>query len=198
MRKAAIIIVLALMFPLCLYADKWFTFSVDFNVTRDCSVCFWQYGTTSGFDEETVDITSHLGESSFAFATLGLSFSGETVISLDLGWTSFYKRTGTEGSYLLDTGTSMDYDLTLNTKGTASLYSWSESETETEDGFMYGCQILLSRKKLVEHRSPGDLGIAANESGSRALADLYISNLDSEDAENGEYVSFMICYITTE
>ena len=198
MKKAAIIIVLAIAVPLCLFADKWFSFSLDYNITRDCSVFFWQYETTSVFENATADVTSHLGENSFAFATLGLSFTGETIISLDLGWTPFYKKNGTGESYALETSVNMEYDLVLDLKGTASQYSWSDSQSESEDGFVNGYQVCFSRKNLVEQGNPNQLGVATNEAGKRAVADMYISNLDSEEKESGEYVSFLICYITTE
>ena len=145
---------LAIAVPLCLFADKWFSFSLDYNITRDCSVFFWQYETTSVFENATADVTSHLGENSFAFATLGLSFTGETIISLDLGWTPFYKKNGTGESYALETSVNMEYDLVLDLKGTASQYSWSDSQSESEDGFVNGYQVCFSRKNLVEQGNP--------------------------------------------
>lgn len=198
MKKTIILIVLAIAVPACLFADRWFTLSLNYDVTRNCSVRFWQPGTTSEFDNSTIDVSSHVGETRFLFSVLGLSFTGTTIISLELGWTPFYKTTTVNDSYELDIDSTIAYDLGVETKGDSSRYCWSTSEKITEDGFENGFQISLSRKKLVEQVNPSLLGVSTNEDGKNAIADLYVNNMNVESGLIGKYTSFLICYITVD
>lgn len=196
MKKTIILLVLAIAVPACLFADKWFSLSLDYMITTNCSAMFWQPGTTSGFDNSTVDISSHQGEVSFLFSVLGISFTGDPIISLDLGWTPFYKTNNVNDSYELDVSSKINYDLGVEPKGDSSHYCWNSSETVMEDGFEYGFQILFKRKRLVSQVNTSLLGISTNEEGKKAVADLYINNMNIGSGVQGRYTSFMICYIT--
>jgi len=161
-------------------------------------VLFWQPDTTTGFDNSTVDISSHWGDSTYKFASMGINYSGTTTISLDLGWTPFYQKTTTDDSYTLDTSITCDYTLGLDLKGDSSLYTWSSSDAETEDAFVNGYHVKYTKKRLVESKTADELGSATTEDGINTVADLYVTELNTEKASSGEFISYLICYITAD
>ncbi len=193
-------IFLFLLFVFCFhaFADQWFVLSLDYTSTRECAIEFWQPSTSSTFSNSTVDVTSKVNKTTSAFASLGLNFSGSTIISVDLGWTPFYRWNRTGDSFTLELDTKSNYTLALQTKGTASDYCWNDSEAQSEVAFMNGYQVDFKRKRLIEQKDPSQLGTSTNANSKRAIADLYISDLQIETLETGEYVSFLMCFITVD
>lgn len=63
---------------------------------------------------------------------------------------------------------------------------------------MNGYQVDFKRKRLIEQKDPSQLGTNTNSNSKRAIADLYISDLQIETLETGEYVSFLMCFITVD
>ncbi len=194
-RKIVITLIIFLCCFPCLFADTNFTLSLDYNIIRGCGVSFWQPNTIESFSASTVDVSSKIADGT-VFASLGIIYSGETTISLDLGWTPFYLRTRNNNDYVLHTSSKCDYTLGLTTKGSSNLYCWESSDPQTENGFMYGYQVKYKKKKLVEQKIPRQLGILTDDNDKRLIADLYISGMNLDGLESGEYVSFLICYIT--
>lgn len=199
-RDKFYIIILFALFVFCsqVFADQWFVLSLDYTSTRECAIEFWQPNTSSTFSNSTVDVTSKVNKTTSAFASLGLNFSGSTIITVDLGWTPFYSWNRTQDSYTLNLNSKCDYTLGLETKGTASDYCWNDSEAQSEVAFMNGYQVDFKRKRLIEQKDPSQLGTNTNSNSKRAIADLYISDLQIETLETGEYVSFLMCFITVD
>jgi len=160
---------------------------------------FWQPSSTTGFQDSTVDLSSHIGDENYKFASLGIIYSGVTTISIDLAWTPFYMKNIAGESYTLDTSVKCDYTLGLDLKGTNSdLYSWNTAEITNEDSFTNGFHVKYKRKKLIESMTASQVGIETNEPSKNIIADMYISELDTSKVSSGQFLSFLICYITSD
>lgn len=196
MKKAAIIIVLAFVVPLCLFADRWFTMNINYTINRSCQIQFWPVDSSSNINSSSVDVSSLVGADS-AFARLGVVYAGTNVISIDLGYTPFYAVSTENGVTQYSVSKSYPYTLIINPHGTGvSSGGTSSSKTESMEYEGYVADVSFSVKRIVSSMNPSQIGVSI-DSSKTVLADLKIGSV--EDLENsGEYVSFLMCMLTIE
>ena len=197
MKKAAIIIVLAFAVPLCLFADKWFTMNISYTVNRTCQLQFWPANSSSDISNSTLDVSSLMGTGS-AFARLGVVYTGTNVISVDLGYTPFYAVSTVNGVKQYSTSEAYPYTLGIVPQGADT--SWyvsgaASSNTAAMEYQGYVADVSFSVKRIVSSKNPSQIG-ADIDSSKSVLADLSIGAVELENT--GEYVSFLMCFLTIE
>ena len=198
-RKGLAVLFFSTVLAFCAFSayNGWFTMSLTYGSARECSVHFWSPSTVDEFANKTVDITSRWGEADILFSSLGIEFNGNLSITLDLGYTPFYQKTTTGDTTTLDTSTKCSYALGITEKGDSSLFVHGDAaDLGTENGFVIGFQVTYKKMRLVQQKDPSILGVETSDHSKRIVADLSIQNLDTSSASTGEFVSYMICYIT--
>ncbi len=178
MKKAIILIVLAIAIPVCLFADRWFTLSHTFEVEPGTGYAqFWTPDGTSSSDDIT-GTTIEITESPMVFSRLGLHYTGCFQMSLSLGYTELINKT--------DSSKKFPYDLTVLNAGEETAFNvigspYSQTINEVEytmldlyDGVLVGIE-----------RSEGDIKIA----------DLKIT-LNPEESLSGTYEGTLIILLT--
>lgn len=178
MKKAAIIIVLAFVLPLCLFADKWFTLTHTMLIPPGTGyVQFWEPDGTSIADNisgSTVSIT----ESPMVFSRLGLHFTGCFQMSLSLGYTEL-KNTS---------DSSLTYPFTL------SVLNPDEDTSFSLVGSAYSQTISNINFTMLDLYN-GVLVGSDRQEGSISIADLKIT-LISDDVAPGTYEGTFILVLT--
>lgn len=190
MKKAAIIIVLAIAVPLCLFAENWFTLSFNLDIESTCTSVFWN-PTTCGAGQtpttvEEVDVTNLTN----AFATLGIVYTGASLVDIAVGFSPLYLYNS--DNQTIDTTVTCPYTLSIFQPGTTTAYSETAGRGSASE--TTGTQTITYVKAfLVTNGATNAIGVANNT--GRAIADFKIT-IDEENAAAGTYRGYMKCYIT--
>ena len=190
MKKAAIMIVLAIVLPLCLFAENWFTLS--HSILGECYTVFWDPAssgagqTPTSISNQEVDITNLNG----AFATLGIVYTGTSNIDIALSFSPLYLFDAENET--INTSMTCPYTMKIFNPGTQTDFSEvaeRETGTDNKDGLM----VSYTKVFLVSHGNTASIGVANND--GRSIADLK-AVLDTEEAPAGTFKGYLTCYLT--
>ena len=199
MKKIMTIVLFSIiMASSCLFAISWAKFSLSLSIEKLCEARFWQTGTKTEIENNSVDIMQTLGSDSFA--TLGLAYKGSLLISVDVGYSPFYEL-GTEGNETtLDTSSPQNYTMSFRQAGSESAYVYGNGcgSIGSSTSAHYGKQISFNMYRLLNNVNPTTLGSPSIVDGISLIpvCDFYIDNLDLENAASGDYRSLLVCQVT--
>ena len=116
MKKAAIIIVLAIALPLCLFAENWFTLSFNLAIESSCTSVFWN-PTTCGAGKTPSAVTEvDVTDKTDAFATLGIIYTGSSLVDIAVAFSPLYLYNS--ANQTIDTTITCPYTLSIFQPGT--------------------------------------------------------------------------------
>ena len=193
MRKAVIVFVLALIVPLCLYADRNFTLShtIESEVsTFSCSPVFWEaLSDAEIIGEKTISSGNIL-------ARLALAWEGTGSVGVKIGFSSLYYY-GENGS-TLDSGKTMDYGLVVKipTAEDPTIYddftgTVTGNSTINYEGSSVSCRYVVD---LYPTSSPYSVGASAS-SGVVPVA-AFVINLTGAASAIGMYKGVVYAVVT--
>lgn len=178
MKKAIILIVLAIAIPVCLFAERWFTLSHTLEIEPGTGYAqFWTPDGTSVADNitgSTIEIT----ESPMIFSRVGIHYKGCFRMSLSLGYTDLINKT--------DSSKHFPYDLdVLNPGAETSFDVVGDSYSQTINNVEYTMIDLYDGVLIGTDRHEGDVSIV----------DLRIT-LIPEGSISGTYEGTLIILLT--
>ena len=188
MKKASLILVIAIMLPLCLFAeDNWIILQHNINVTisNDCWFEYWVPSTETPLTG-SVAIASVIPT---RFATLAIHYQGKSTINLSVGFTPLFKLVDGE---TLDSTTVYGYTMEILKPGDNEALVDSSNyyaTTYTVGGVGYP----MTKADIYSRQPIG----SKNGVGKYAVADFRITLNDSDPIEAGNYRGFLVFYQTT-
>ena len=111
MKKAAIIIVLAIALPLCLFAENWFTLSFNLAIESSCTSVFWNPTTCGAGKTPSVVAEVDVTDKTDAFATLGIVYTGSSLVDIAVAFSPLYLYDSTNQT--MDTSVTCPYNLSI-------------------------------------------------------------------------------------
>ena len=191
MKKAAIIIVLAIALPLCLFAENWFTLSFNLDIQSTCTSVFWNPTTCGAGKTPSVVAEVDVTDKTDAFATLGIVYTGSSLVDIAVAFSPLYLYDSTNQT--MDTSVTCPYNLSIFQPGTTNEFAEtagrsSFSETVSSQTISY------VKAFLITNGATNSIGVA-NNSG-REIADFAITLDELNAGALGTYRGYMKCYIT--
>lgn len=193
MKKAAIMIVLAILAPLCLFADRNFTLShtITSPVSFSCSPVFWEALSDAEISGEKTISSGNI------LARLALAWEGEGSVAITVGFSPLYYY-GENGD-ALDSSKTMDYGLVvkLPTEEDPTIYRAFGGTVTGNTGMTYGGSSVLCRYvvTLYPADSPFSVG-AASTNGSTPVAAFVIDLATDSAPGTGIYKGDVYAVVT--
>ena len=201
MKKVFALLLISFVAVSCLFAVNWFTFSLNLSIIRACQPMFWSPGTTTEIENSSVNIIPLVGTASFA--SLGIAYKGTLTVSIDVGYSPFYRLETVNNESSLNTSDAHEYSMSFRQPDSDSAFVFGQGcgEINSMTSAHYGSQVEFDMYRLLNNVNPANIGTptAANDGTSLVkVCDFYVDSLDLSNASSGEYLSLLICQVTVE